>query len=148
MARMRGLAKLWIFPSTLLIGLLLGFVVTALVMPMLPGETLPGNRHEPPETRSYINALLNGDGATINKLQLPRNVVDRAAVLKQFEDALKLPGRTLTYLGGIRGEQLGQFGYVLTADGGNGQVREIPILLTTVGDKIWYLRGGSTGEGQ
>jgi hypothetical protein len=145
MARLRSLA---LFPSTILVGLLIGFVVTTFVLPMLPGETLPGNRHEPPETRAYVNALLNGDGATINKLQLPRNVVDRASVLKQFEDALKLPGQTLTYLGGSRGEQLGQYAYVLTVDGGNGQSRAIPIVVTTLGDKIWYVRGGSTGEQQ
>jgi hypothetical protein len=143
MARLRRLA---IIPSTLLIGLFAGFVVTAVVVPFLPGETLPGNRHEPPETRGYINALLNGDGATINKLGLPQNAVARAAVLKQFEDALKLPGQTLTFLGGVRGEQLGQFGYVLTVDGGDGVTHAIPIVLTTLGDKVWYLRGGSTGD--
>jgi hypothetical protein len=143
MARLRRLA---VVPSTLLVGLLVGFVVTAFVMPLLPGDTQPGNRQEPPETRGYINALLNRDGATINKLQLPRNVVNRASVLKQFEEALALPGKTLTFLGGSRVGPIGQFGYVLTVDAGQGTSRAIPILLTTVDNKIWYLRGGSTGE--
>jgi hypothetical protein len=143
MVRLRRLA---IFPSSLLVGVLTSFVVAALVSPLLPGETLPGNRHEPPETRAYINALLGRDGATINRLQLPRNVVDRASVLKQFEDALALPGKTLTYLGGSRVGPYGMFGYALTVDDGSGTSASIPIILTMVNDKVWYLRGGSTGD--
>src|SRR3712207_4724028 len=110
---MRRLRSLAVFPSSLLVGVFVGLVLTAFVTPLLPGETLPGNRQEPPETRGYINALLARDGAEINRLQLPRNVVDRAAVLKQFEDALETPAKTLTFLGGMRTETLGQFGYVL-----------------------------------
>ena len=142
---MRRLRRLGLLVTTIGSGLAIGLVVTALVAPVLPGPTKPGDRHEPAETRGYINALLRSDGAAINKLQLPRNVVDRAAVLKQFEDALNLPGQTLTYLGGMRVGQIGQFGYVLTVDNGDGSSAAIPIVLTTIGDKIWYLRGGSTG---
>jgi len=141
---MRRLRRLAVFPSSLLVGAFASFVIAALVEPMLPGETLPGNRHEPPETRAYIIALLNGDGAAVNRLQLPRNVIDRAAVLKQFEDALKTPGQTLTFLGGSRTGPIGQFGYVLTVEEA-GTTAAIPIILTTLNDKIWYLRGGSTG---
>jgi hypothetical protein len=143
MARLRRLA---VFPSSLLVGVLASFVAAALISPLLPGDTLPGNRHEPPETRAYINALLDRDGATINKLQLPRNVVDRASVLKQFEDALALPGKTLTFLGGSRVGAYGMFGYALTVDDGQGSSATIPIILTMVNDKVWYLRGGSTGD--
>jgi len=143
MVRLRRLA---IFPSSLLVGVLASFVAAAIVSPLLPGETLPGNRHEPPETRAYINALLNRDGATINRLQLPANVVNRASVLKQFEDALALPGKTLTYLGGQQVGQYGMFSYALTLDNGTGTSATMPIILTMVNDKIWYLRGGSTGD--
>jgi hypothetical protein len=143
MARLRRLA---VFPSSLLLGVLASFVAAALISPLMPGDTLPGNRHEPPETRAYINALLGRDGATINRLQLPRNVVDRASVLKQFEDALALPGKTLTFLGGSNVGPYGMFGYALTVDDGAGSSATIPIILTMVNDKVWYLRGGSTGD--
>jgi len=143
MVRLRRLA---IFPSSLLVGAFAAFVLAAIISPLMPGETLPGNRHEPPETRAYINALLSRDGETINRLQLPANVVNRAAVLKQFEDALALPGKTLTYLGGSRVGPYGMFGYALTLDDGSGTAATMPIILTMVNDKVWYLRGGSTGD--
>jgi hypothetical protein len=143
MARFR---RYGVYLSTLMTGAAFGLVVTALVSPILPGATQPGDRHEPPETRGYILALLASDGAAINRLQLPRNVVDRAAVLKSFEQALNLPGHTLTYLGGNRTGRLGQFGYVLTVNTPNGGFDSIPLLVTTLGDRVWYLRGGSTGR--
>jgi hypothetical protein len=38
------------------------------------------------------------------------------------------------------------FGYALTLDDGSGTAATMPIILTMVNDKIWYLRGGSTGD--
>jgi hypothetical protein len=34
----------------------------------------------------------------------------------------------------------------LTVDDGSGTSASIPIILTMVNDKVWYLRGGSTGD--
>jgi hypothetical protein len=141
-SRLRPLAKA---ASTAATGAAVGLVATALITPLLPGASLPGNRHEPPETRGWILATLRGDADAINRLELPRNVAGRAARLQAL-DAPNLQPHTLTYLGGTRTGQLGQFGYVLTISRPDGSFDSMPLLLTTLGDRVWYYRGGETGR--
>jgi hypothetical protein len=141
-SRLRPFAK---GASTLATGAAVGLVATALITPMLPGSTLPGNRHEPPETRGWILATLRGDADAINRLELPTNVAGRALKLQGL-DAPAFEPHTLTFLGGSRTGQLGQFGYVLTVARSDGSYDSLPLLITTLGDRVWYLRGGTPGR--
>ncbi|MFL5756316.1 MAG: hypothetical protein ACJ77N_08430 [Chloroflexota bacterium] len=139
---------LWSLAAPVLLGALVAFVAIAFVSPMLPGQTQPGNRQEPPETRAYLLAVMNNDAPTINRLQLPQNVVDRAVIRKQLSNALKMKADTLTFLGGSQVGQVGAWSYVLGVTGPDGQPRLVPVLVTTVGDKIAALQGGSSGDEQ
>jgi hypothetical protein len=143
MARFRPLG---VVVSTFATGAFLGLVLTALITPVLPGGTLPGNRHEPPETRGWIIARLRGDAQALNRLQLPTNVAGRAARLQQFDTATSLQLHTLTFLGGTRAGQIGQYGYVLTVETPTGGYDSLPLLITTLGDRVWYMRGGAPGR--
>ena len=131
--------------GTVAAGALLGYVLTALVSPLLPGPTQPGNRHELAVTRDYILAFISRDAATVNALELPKNPADRAVVRKSFNQALNLEPTRLTYLGGTRSGEVGAYVYILGVETPDETRHLVPIVLTTVGSKVGDLRGGSTG---
>ena len=143
---MARLKPLWSLVAAVVLGGLVAFVFMAFITPMLPGETLPGHRHEPPETRAYLLAVLRNDAAMINRLQLPQNAVQRAITRKTLEGALETKPDTLTFLGGSVVNQIGQYTYVLGGKNSDGSDVLVPVIVTTVGDKILGLAGGSDGS--
>jgi hypothetical protein len=130
--------------TTLVIGGLVGFVAMTLITPFLPGPVQPGDRHEPKLTRDYMLALLRRDASVVNQLELPKNPAMRAMTWKRLEQADQLEHHTLTYLGGAATERIGAQVYVLGARQGDSYFL-VPFEVTTLGDKVYYLRGGSLG---
>lgn len=135
------------FAATLAAGGILGYVVTSLLSPLLPGPVQPGSRHESQYTRDYVVAILERDAATANALQVPQNPAARALTYQRFEEALTLKPRTLTYLGGATVGQLGAYAYVLGVEAPGNTLHLVPFAITTVGSKIADVRGGSIGPG-
>lgn len=143
MSHLRGAVRtVGYLATTLVLGGLVGFVLMAIITPMLPGPVQPGDRHEPPIAREYVLAVMAGDAATVNRLELPKNPAMRAMTWKQFEDADALQHETLTYLGGGSVERIMTQAYVLGARDGD-QYHLVPFTVTLIGDKVAYWRGGS-----
>lgn len=148
MARLRSLGRtVGSLGSTLAVGALSGFIATAVITPMLPGPVQPGNRHEPVSTRQYMVALVNRDGATMNRLELPANAADHATRLKSLEGAFDLGGSTLTFLGGGTAGPIGAYVYILGTTNATTKALELrPVALALLEDKVLELHGGSTGN--
>lgn len=143
----RALRFLGSLAATLVAGGLLGYVVMALLSPLLPGPVQPGGRHEFPYTRDYVVAILERDAATANALQVSQNPASRAMTYQRFEEALTLEPRTLTYLGGASVGPLGAYSYVLGVEAPGNTLHLVPFEITTVDAKVADVRGGSTGPG-
>jgi hypothetical protein len=148
MARLGSLARFaGSVGATVALGGLVGFIGTAIITPMLPGPVQPGNRHEPVVTREYLVALINRDAATMNRLELPANAAAHAARLKSMENAVGIPGSTLTYLGGATSGPIGAYVYILgTTNPETKQRQLVPLAISLLDDKVFELHGGSSGD--
>jgi hypothetical protein len=126
--------------TTLVIGGLVGFVATALITPFLPGPVEPGNRHEPEMARQYVLALLSNDARTLNELELPKNIAQRAIRIKQLAELQQSPAHSLTYLGGGVAEPIGSQVYAIGFQRPGGEYTLVGVSITLVGEKVYYMR--------
>lgn len=127
--------------ETLLAGLLLGVVGTALVTQLLVPKATPGVTAEVPQARAYMLAVLHNDVDTLTKLGPATDALGQALAFQRTVDALKAAKfSSLTYLGGYALGNGGIHIYVVEADDADGS-HLIPVSLTVVQGRVVNIGG-------
>lgn len=121
--------------STVLVGGLLGYVVSSLVGPA--ADQLGWNRGESAEASRYMVAMLENEPETLMALSPKGDVVSRALRYKMSEDAQgQWRPISLTYLGGQTSGSMSVHVYAIELRSSNGREQFIPLALTLSGGKV------------
>ncbi len=123
--------------GTLLAGVLVGYVIMALVGSILQGSTLLGGTGESPEANAYMIGLLKQDPDALTALRPKRDVVSRAVELLTTERTSGAwQPSSLTFLGGGGIGALRVQIYVVGIRSIDGEDRMIPFSLTLAAGKV------------
>lgn len=118
------------------IGLLLGFVVTALGSGLAEEKAIFGVR-ESTAARRYMISLLQNEPQSLIALTPKTDVVNRAMQFKQSEAATgQIQPISLTYLGGRTSGSLAVHMYAIEVRGGSGQRQFFPLALTLSNGRV------------
>lgn len=122
--------------STILVGAMLGYVVSALAGPLVEDAGIFGNG-ESPQARAYMVGLLQSDPDSLAALTPGRGIVARA---QQFQNASQAAGTntplSLTYLGGRTLNGITVNIYAIEVKNSRGRNQFFPLALTLVGGKV------------
>jgi hypothetical protein len=133
---MRGLRGARAAIGTLLVGALLGYIVSALAGPLVEDSGLIGNG-ESPHARAYIIGLLQSDPESLAALTPGRGIVARAL---QFKNVAASQGTitpiSLTFLGGKNKNGITVNMYAIEVKNSSGRNTFFPLALTLVGGKV------------
>ena len=124
--------------ETLLAGLLVGVVATALVTQLVVSNPT-GTLAEVPQARAYMLALIRNDLDTMSQLGPTGDAVGQAITFQKRADALKdVQIGTLTYLGGSALGAVGVHLYVVEATDTTG-VHLVPFSVTVLQGRVIYI---------
>lgn len=122
--------------ATVLVGALLGYVVTGLGGPMIQEMSFFGQR-EAAEARRYMIGVLENEPETLAALTPRADLVSRA---RQFQQSRQAQGQwqpiSLTYLGGKTSGGLGVHIYAIELRSAQGREQFIPLALTLANGKV------------
>lgn len=124
--------------ATLLGGALVGYVLAALVGPVITSAPLVGGTGESPEARTYMMGLLQRNPDVLTALRPRRDIVSRAVEIQRSREQPSGPVNltSLTYLGGGGSGSSTVHIYAAGVRGATGEERLIPFALTLVGGKV------------
>jgi hypothetical protein len=124
--------------GTLVIGVLLGYIISTFAGPMINQAVIFGNSGESIEARAYMTAWLQNDPHTLTGLRPARDVVSRAMELKASEAGRgQIVPVSLTYLGGGSEGPMSVHIYAVEIRSRDGNQRLFsPYALTLVGGKV------------
>jgi hypothetical protein len=124
--------------ETLLAGLLVGVVATALVNQLVV-STATDTLAEVPQARAYMLALIRNDLDAMSRLGPTGDAVGQAITFQKRADALKdVKIGTLTYLGGSGLGGVGVHLYVVEATDAAG-VHLVPFSVTVLQGRVIYI---------
>lgn len=122
--------------SILLIGLLLGFILSSIAGPLVEDTGLIGNG-ESPQARTYMLGLLDNDPDSLAALTPGRGIVARAMQLQNASDAAGTNTPiSLTYIGGRNLSGVTVNIYAIEVRNSRGRNTFFPLALTLVGGKV------------
>ena len=122
--------------GTVLLGALLGYVVTAFVTPLVADTPLFGGTGEAREARAYMLGLLQEDPSLLASVTNDRGLVQRAIQLQGANAQSAFRPLSLTYIGG---RSVGRFtlqAYAVELHPARGADRFFPVVLTLVDGKV------------
>ncbi|MDQ3871237.1 MAG: hypothetical protein M3301_06445 [Chloroflexota bacterium] len=124
--------------ATLLVGILAGYVLAALVGPVVGSGPLFGGTGESPEARTYMLGLLERNQDVLTALRPKRDVVSRAVEIQRSrqQGSSSVRPTSLTYLGGGGAGPANVHLYAVGVRAPDGEERLIPFALTVVGGKV------------
>lgn len=124
------------FLSVAAVGGLLGFVVTAMVGPLLDESGWLGVR-ENPNARAYMVGLLEHEAHTLIALSPRSDVVSRAMQFRNSEEATgQITPVSLTYMGGRTKGPISVHVYAIELRNIQGQRQFFPLALTLAEGKV------------
>ena len=125
------------FVAILLVGLLAGWIVTAVVGLVFQDNGLVGSG-ESPEARAYMIGLLERNPDSIAQLRPHGDVVQRAIEFQSAEQSKQTTMKplSLTYLGGATMGRISVHIYAVGMRAANGRDQFFPLALTLVGGKV------------
>ena len=122
--------------ATVLLGGLLGYVVTGLGGPLMAEMALFGNR-ESTEARRYMIAVLENEPETLANLTPKGDVVSRAMQYLQSDESQgQWTPLSLTYMGGVTKGGLQVHTYAIELRSASGREQFIPLALTLANGKV------------
>lgn len=122
--------------ATVLLGGLLGYVVTGLGGPLIAEMALFGNR-ESTEARRYMIAVLENEPETLANLTPKGDVVSRAMQYLQSDESQgQWTPLSLTYMGGVTKGGLQVHTYAIELRSASGREQFIPLALTLANGKV------------
>ena len=133
---MKGLAAARAALGTVLVGALLGYVVTAFFAPLVADTPLFGGTGEAREARAYMLGLLQEDPSLLASVTNDRGLVQRAIQLQGTNTQNAFRPLSLTYIGG---RSVGRFtlqAYAVELHPTRGADRFFPVVLTLVDGKV------------
>jgi hypothetical protein len=124
--------------ETLLAGLLVGVVATALVTQLVVSNS-GGTAAEVPQARAYMLALIRNDLDAMSRLGPTGDAVGQAITFQKRADALKdVKIGSLTYLGGTGLGSVGVHVYVVEATDASG-THLVPFSVTVLQGRVIYI---------
>lgn len=122
--------------ATVLLGGLLGYLVTGLGGPLMEEMSLFGQR-ESSEARRYMIAMLENEPETLVTLTPKGDVVSRAMQYVQSDETQgKWTPLSLTYLGGLTKGGLQVHNYAIELRSATGREQFVPLALTVANGKV------------
>lgn len=122
--------------ATVLLGGLLGYVVTSLGGPLIAEMSLLGNR-ESTEARRYMIAVLENEPEALATLTPKGDVVSRAMQYLQSDESQgQWTPLSLTYMGGVTKGGLQVHMYAIELRSASGREQFIPLALTLANGKV------------
>ena len=122
--------------ATVLLGGLLGYVVTGLGGPLIAEMAVFGNR-ESTEARRYMIAVLENEPETLANLTPKGDVVSRAMQYLQSDESQgQWTPLSLTYMGGVTKGGLQVHTYAIELRSASGREQFIPLALTLANGKV------------
>ena len=122
--------------ATVLLGGLLGYVVTGLGGPLIAEMAIFGNR-ESTEARRYMIAVLENEPETLANLTPKGDVVSRAMQYLQSDESQgQWTPLSLTYMGGVTKGGLQVHTYAIELRSASGREQFIPLALTLANGKV------------
>jgi hypothetical protein len=120
----------------MLIGVLLGFILSSLAGSLVEDSGIVGNG-ESPEARTYMLGLLENDPDSLAALTPGRGIVARAMQLQNANEAAGTNTPiSLTYLGGRSLSGVTVNIYAIEVRNSRGRNQFFPLALTLVGGKV------------
>ena len=142
MRRIRGtFRRVKPFTTTVMAGLLIGYVVATIATILIGQSRLFGSSGESPEARAFVLAAVAGDTEAMQALAPPGSLADRALALKQSRtNGSSAIVDSLTYLGGGAQGPLRVHVYVLRVHLADGTEQLWPMSLTVLGGRVVRIR--------
>lgn len=124
----------------MVIGMLLGYVITAALTTVVSDAGLLGSAGEPSNSRQYMLKLLSGESESLSQMRPQRDVVTRALEQQSAQQAQQNRAQpkavSLTYLGGQSSGRFSVQIYAVELQGQNGKAQFFPLALTLVSGKV------------
>lgn len=122
--------------ATVLVGALLGFIVTALGGPLIQEVQWFGNR-ESAEARRYMVGILENEPDTLASLTPRGDLVSRSLQYKMSQESQgQWRPISLTYLGGLTKGGISIQTYAIELRSGTGREQFVPLALTLANGKV------------
>ena len=122
--------------ATVLVGALLGFIVTGLGSPLIQELQWLGNR-ESAEARRYMVGILENEPDTLASLTPRGDLVSRALQYKLSQDSQgQWRPISLTYLGGLTKGGISIQTYAIELRSASGREQFVPLALTVANGKV------------
>ena len=138
MQRIRRFTR-WIGPSlsTLVVGALIGYVLSAFLGPVIGRMPLISGSGESAEARAYIMGMVQRDADALAGLRPRRDVVSRAIELQRAsqQGQATVEPTSLTYMGGGTAGPMSVHIYAVGIRT-QGQEQLVPFTLTMIGGKV------------
>ncbi len=122
--------------ATMLVGALLGFIVTSLGGPLVQEMQWLGNR-ESAEARRYMVGILENEADTLAALTPRGDLVSRALQYKMTQESQgQWRPISLTYLGGLTKGGISIHTYAIELRSASGREQFVPLALTVANGKV------------
>ncbi len=122
--------------ATMLVGALLGFIVTSLGGPLVQEMQWLGNR-ESAEARRYMVGILENEADTLAALTPRGDLVSRALQYKMTQESQgQWQPISLTYLGGLTKGGISIHTYAIELRSASGREQFVPLALTVANGKV------------
>ena len=127
--------------GTVMVGMLLGYVLSAGVGSFVQDQGWFANSGESPEARAYMLALLRRESESLNALRPQQDVVSQALAAQSAQQSnSSAKPLSLTYLGGASAGRLSVQIYAIEVRATDGSQQLFPLALTLVGGKVVQTR--------
>ena len=129
-------ARLGAWAGTVVVGALLGYVLTSFMAPMIADSALFGGTGEVREARDYMLGLLSSDPELLASVTPGRSIVQRAAQMQGQAPQANFRPMSLTFIGG---RSIGPFtlqAYAVEMRPARGPDRFFPLVLTLINGKV------------
>jgi hypothetical protein len=124
-----------------MVGLLMGYVLSAGVGSFVQDQGWFANSGESPEGRAYMLALLQRESESLNALRPQQDVVSKALAAQSAQQSnSSTKPLSLTYLGGASAGRLSVQIYAIEVRATDGSQQLFPLALTLVGGKVVLTR--------
>lgn len=133
---MNPLAAIRTWLGTVLLGGLLGYVLTAFAVPLLADTALFGGTGESREARAYMLGILQEDPELLASVTSQRGLIQRALQLQGGQTPSGFKPVSLTFLGGRSAGPYTIQAYAVELRPARGPDRFFPLVLTLIDGKV------------